>query len=408
MFAFVLSLLALSPEAPFHDVDFDTALARANAEDKVVMIDFFTTWCGPCKKLDATTWTDAKVVEWLGENTIALKLDAEVETELAQRFEVTAYPTMVFVGADGDAVARMVGYVDAAGFLELAPRRLAGVTKLDEVRAQLEKTPDDAMVRMNLGRELAAAGEHAQALREFLVCFDTGRESVGYGGVRLSYLLADIARLGEVHPPALEALRARADAAERALLEGEGGLEEAMDLAALNERLGRSEATLALWDELRSREEAGDEPRAPQTLKALYRQIVDLLMKEERYADVIAGAGDVMQVIEGRIRMYEDTRIRFEGSEHSPADYMRDLAVSDATTYFQAYLGAGDPEGATRVADRVLEFDARADTFLGLARAARRMEAVDVAREILRRGFESLPEEEHDSLRREERRVDRS
>ena len=40
---------------PFEDLPFAAALKQAQAENKIVFIDFFTTWCGPCKKLDATT-----------------------------------------------------------------------------------------------------------------------------------------------------------------------------------------------------------------------------------------------------------------------------------------------------------------------------------------------------------------
>ncbi|MCE2461882.1 MAG: thioredoxin family protein, partial [Pseudomonadales bacterium] len=42
----------------FHDLAFDRALERAASEDKLVFVDFFTTWCVPCKEMDATTFQD--------------------------------------------------------------------------------------------------------------------------------------------------------------------------------------------------------------------------------------------------------------------------------------------------------------------------------------------------------------
>jgi thiol:disulfide interchange protein len=75
-------LLSPVAEAPFQDLTFEAALAAAKRDNKVVMIDFFTTWCVPCKKLDKTTWKDADVQKWLGEKTVALKMDAEKQVEV--------------------------------------------------------------------------------------------------------------------------------------------------------------------------------------------------------------------------------------------------------------------------------------------------------------------------------------
>ncbi|MEQ1736438.1 MAG: thioredoxin family protein, partial [Rhodoglobus sp.] len=118
--AALLAIATLScgdPEGPFRSLSFERAQVLAAQEKKIVLIDFFTTWCGPCKKLDATTWKDAQVLEWMQKNCIALKVDAEQDRELAARFHVGAYPTIVLLKADGTVIDRLVGYRDAKDFL---------------------------------------------------------------------------------------------------------------------------------------------------------------------------------------------------------------------------------------------------------------------------------------------------
>ena len=71
LLAFALSIavapLATAQEphvrpAVFQDLDFATALARSSAENKLLIVDAMTSWCGPCKAMDKTTWVDDELV----------------------------------------------------------------------------------------------------------------------------------------------------------------------------------------------------------------------------------------------------------------------------------------------------------------------------------------------------------
>ncbi|MDA0975632.1 MAG: thioredoxin family protein [Phycisphaerales bacterium] len=123
--ALLLSMLGCTPPIdpatpPFRPIDYDAALEAAAREGKVVFLDFYASWCPPCRRLDSTTWKDPAVVAWLDANTIPVKIDAEAEGELAWAFMVEAYPTLVLVDAEGTELGRMLGFLPPEVFLDAA------------------------------------------------------------------------------------------------------------------------------------------------------------------------------------------------------------------------------------------------------------------------------------------------
>jgi len=78
--------------------------------------------------LDKTTWTDAKVATLLAEKAVALKIDAEKESTLAEKYDVKAYPTVLILKADGTIVDRLVGYRPPETFISDFNAALAGKT----------------------------------------------------------------------------------------------------------------------------------------------------------------------------------------------------------------------------------------------------------------------------------------
>ncbi len=96
-------------------VDFQIQTLEEIASDKPIFIDVYTTWCGPCKKMDRTTFQDSEVSAILNENFICLKWDAEDNRfrELSKKFDVKAYPTLLFLNADHELINRQTGFLKA-------------------------------------------------------------------------------------------------------------------------------------------------------------------------------------------------------------------------------------------------------------------------------------------------------
>jgi thiol-disulfide isomerase/thioredoxin len=99
----------------------DEALVQARKENKLVFIDFWTTWCGWCKKLDKDTYTDPRVIAALTVHYVCLSVDAEtkVGVPLARRYSVSGYPTLLMLMTDGNVRERIPGYKAPEPFLRI-------------------------------------------------------------------------------------------------------------------------------------------------------------------------------------------------------------------------------------------------------------------------------------------------
>ena len=109
-------------------MDYESGLARAGAEGKFLLIDFWTSWCHWCKVMDKETYTDPEVRRRLGERFVTVKVDAESNEAqgkqpgaptgraLAALYGVNSYPTTWFVDSQGQKIAPLPGYVEPKQF----------------------------------------------------------------------------------------------------------------------------------------------------------------------------------------------------------------------------------------------------------------------------------------------------
>lgn len=101
--------------------DLAAALQRAKKESRRVLLDFETTWCGPCKLMNQLVYTAKPVVD-AAADIVAVKLDGDEARDAVERYRVTAYPTILLLGPDGAEIRRAVGYRGVAEMVELLRR----------------------------------------------------------------------------------------------------------------------------------------------------------------------------------------------------------------------------------------------------------------------------------------------
>ena len=94
-----------------NDADLDAAMQKAQREKKAVFLDFYTTWCYPCKIMDQGAFSDWDVADYLGDNCVAMKVNAEKGTGviLGTQFGIKVFPTLVFIDPNGNELARREG-----------------------------------------------------------------------------------------------------------------------------------------------------------------------------------------------------------------------------------------------------------------------------------------------------------
>ncbi len=162
--ALLASAISADAQTEFRHISFDEARAAAKAEGKKVFVDFYTDWCGPCKRLAANVFPTKQVGDYLNANYVCLKVDAEKGEgpELATRYEVAAYPTLCVIDAEGNLLGSFAGLKEGDEFISAV-----------EMCNDPELKPDRVKVRYGSGERnpqlvLAYAGVVADETRDYM------------------------------------------------------------------------------------------------------------------------------------------------------------------------------------------------------------------------------------------------
>ncbi len=121
----------------FNHGTFSEILAQAKKENKMIYIDCFTVWCGPCKWMAKNVFTNDTVADFYNKNFINAKIDMEKGEgiEIAKKYGINAYPTLLYINGDGVQMHRICGAAPAKEFVEMgkdalsSDKQLASFTK---------------------------------------------------------------------------------------------------------------------------------------------------------------------------------------------------------------------------------------------------------------------------------------
>src|SRR5437867_3748184 len=150
--------------------DYDKAIARAQAEKKLIIADMFTDWCALCKDMDRKTFGDSKVIQTMADKYVWLKLNTETEEDgerLQRAFAILTYPTVLVLDGSGEEVDRVDRFLGPSQFMEKVRSFVDSPDSLANLRKAVREQPNSVSARYALAERLLDQNNYAKARPEF-------------------------------------------------------------------------------------------------------------------------------------------------------------------------------------------------------------------------------------------------
>ena len=126
----------------FIENDLDAAKEMALESKKLIFVDAYATWCGPCKWMSANIFTNDLVADYYNENFVNLKLNMEKGDgkDFAKKYSIRAYPTLVFIDGEGNVHHRKVGALrEPESFVALGETAQSEIKNLKAMHDKYQK-----------------------------------------------------------------------------------------------------------------------------------------------------------------------------------------------------------------------------------------------------------------------------
>lgn len=156
----------------FKKDNWNAILAKAKAEDKLIFVDAYTTWCGPCKKMDRDVFVNMEVGSFYNKMFVNVKMDMEKGEgiKIARDYNVNAFPTFLFIDGNGKLMHRTAGFHSVNQFIALGNEAISPGGRLVELEKQYQegKRDPDFLKKYTKIRYDAADGSHEEIAYQYL------------------------------------------------------------------------------------------------------------------------------------------------------------------------------------------------------------------------------------------------
>lgn len=136
----------------FFEGSFDQAVQKAQQEKKLLFVDFYTEWCGPCKMMEKQVFVLPEVGDYMNRHFICLRLDAEAKDneQWVHKYVIDAYPNMLFLCVDGKELRHIRGTVPPEVFLKEARIATGEELSFEQLYEKYKKNKKDLSIQQEL------------------------------------------------------------------------------------------------------------------------------------------------------------------------------------------------------------------------------------------------------------------
>lgn len=176
--AAVLSFLPAMPAGAVEwKSSYNQALNSAKESGRPVMIDFYAEWCNYCRKMKSDVYPSDRIQRKLN-RFVTVSIDGEKHPDIAAKYGVDGFPTVVFLDQNGVLLYRYEGYADTDRLSSLLNTAWSKRNRENEILEEIRKNPENIKSNYQAGAYYFRAGNYEKARSYFLKGYTSKKEDV--------------------------------------------------------------------------------------------------------------------------------------------------------------------------------------------------------------------------------------
>jgi hypothetical protein len=382
----LLASPALASDAPFTDISLQDAAARAQNENRLLVLFFDSESSADARSMLERSWTDPAVGKWLTDNALAIRVPAS-DTRMKNRYGVNVYPMTFLLDPDGMRILHKIeGHATGTELVIGLSASLLGGSQTTRPDGENATNP---VAWMAWGNHLFTndPGRSMECLDAYLWCLDRGEEHIaGFRAYYLEFLLQRLAYLRSYTSKSTEALLIRRDRWRAAIIAGIATDEEIHEYVRfcfwLRDEVNALDAVVEMRDLGEAQQKAS---------RRLLRTELNRAVGRKMYADILRLDPDPLKLIDGRLTALHtapaDQRTKVSGFFDE-----RQAIILDASCYFEALLASARAGDAFQLVDRVLKDAPTGLTVRAFMERTNRMRVYSLTERLAKQGLELVGE----------------